>query len=80
MKYSKETFILIGILLFGTLIFSSCNNETIDTREDTGVLNGNGLKVINYRSSNNGKKSISKNNKSTFTGTTIAVFSDELAY
>jgi hypothetical protein len=80
MKYSNETFILIGILLFGTLIFSSCNNETIDTVEDTVVLNGNGLTVINYRSSNNGKKSTSNSNKSTFTGTSIAVFSDELSY
>jgi hypothetical protein len=44
------------------------------------VLNGNGLTVINYRSSNNGKKSTSNSNKSTFTGTSIAVFSDELSY
>ena len=80
MKYSKDTLILIGMLLLGTLIFSSCNNETIDTTEDTAVLKGNGLTVINYRSSNNGKKSMSNSNKSTFTGTSIAVFSDELAY
>lgn len=75
MKYYNKTFISIGIL-----ILFSCNEETINKTEDTSVLDGNGLTVINYRSSNNGKNSKSYNNKSSFIGTSIAVFNDETTY
>jgi|GEM_PF-4467373 len=79
MKYYKKTFKFIWLLLYSSLIFFSCNKETIENTEDTSVLEGKGLTVIDYKRSKN-SSSKTDSNKSSFNGTRIAVFSDELAY
>lgn len=77
MKFNNNLSLLFAIVCCCTLIFTGCNKEGIDVKEDVQIENNDPIKVINY-----GRSTSSKNASKGqgFTGTTIAVFSNEASY
>ena len=78
MKFNKNISLLFILVCCCTLIFTGCNKETINDIEDVQVENNDPIKVINYGRSGKSAKSSFKGKG--FTGTNIAVFSNEASY
>ncbi|WP_298499102.1 hypothetical protein [uncultured Algibacter sp.] len=77
MKFNNNISLLFAIVCCCTLIFTGCNKDSIDVKEDVQIENNDPIKVINYGRSTSSKNSAKGQG---FTGTSIAVFSNETSY